>query len=70
MKFVALLAIVFVAVALGETRQRVDLIVKQDCLNKPIHFTDCDLSGPGTKCKGMEPLDYRKACAEIRIVKR
>lgn len=54
---------------LGEGRQRVDLIVRADCLIKPLHFEDCDLSNPDMdKCKKMEPPEFRHSCSEIRIV--
>ena len=69
MRLGLLLAFLLVSAALAEIHQRIDLIVAPECLKKPIHFIDCDLSDPAhEKCKTMEPLDFRHACSEVHVV--
>lgn len=48
--------------------QRVDLIIRKECLRKPIVTEDCDLVSIPMTCKRIL-IDYDPSCAQVVIVK-
>jgi hypothetical protein len=65
--------VVFVTLFMGgyvmaDRSQRTDLILRPECLIKPVELIDCDVTSNPPKCAHVN-VSYRASCAEIRITK-